>query len=239
MLLDFDGIGVTTVESELFSAGVDGDDAAKLVVEWIVAADLWHEQGHDCDDCHARADGGEPSAREYLVHDYLKFQFSKAQVEEKAEANRKRVEAYRAARKGENTSGNGVGNALHEPYVHDEYDDCTNPPTPTPTPTVISKEITSGGGDGSGVRHQGARPDCPLHEENSENPCPDCMKRRKWDGANAEQIAADEVKAKRDSKWLQANCIRCHGANTYEDEHGAVIPCHPHQHPEYQEAVNA
>lgn len=237
--LDFDGIGITTATASMCSFGVDGDDAAKLVIEWMVAADLWHEKDHDCDECHARDDGGEPAGNEYLVHDYLKYQPSKFEVEEKAEANRKRVEAWRQSQKmgkaGSNGQRNAVGNALHTPLVSDGYAAGTNPPNPNPTPTVFSKENTSRGGGGSGVPHQSARPDCPLHEENSEEPCPDCMKRRKWDDEHEDQLAADELKAKRDSKWLQENCFRCHGTNTYETKDGRVVPCRPHQHPDHQE----
>jgi hypothetical protein len=76
LFLDFDGIEITTVRGEFFAAGVEGESAAKLVIEWMVAADLWHEEDHSCDECHARDDGGKPASNEYLIHDYLEFQFS-------------------------------------------------------------------------------------------------------------------------------------------------------------------
>lgn len=221
--LDFDGIGITTVESELFAAGVDGDDAAKLVIEWMVAADLWHEQGHDCVKCHARDDGGEPTSREYLIHDYFEYQPSKAEIEAKAEANRKRVEAYREARKG---GRNAVGNALRTDSVMGAVHDT---PNPTPTPTVISNEITNGGGCATGVPHQ--RPQCRRHpHENSREACPDCQRRREWDQAAAEALA----EAKRLRRKVVDDCTSCDDFGRLDDLslcslHEALKDPLPHQ----------
>ncbi|OYN80447.1 hypothetical protein, partial [Mycolicibacterium sphagni] len=77
-------------------------------------------------------------------------------------------------------------------------------------------------------------PQCPDHpNENSETACRACKLRREWDQANEQRAAADELDAKRRSKQVQANCPRCQGTNTYEDDLG-VHPCQPHL-----EAINA
>lgn len=205
-LLDFDGIGIQTGGNGLCGVGVDGDDAIRMVIDHIVTIGLWHGQGHDCDECHARTDGGEPIRSEYLIHDYLKFQPSKAEVEEKAEANRKRVEAWREARKAERANaGNDVRNALQDehvtPYVRDEYAESTNPPNPTPNPTPSSFSLVTSSGEGyvSNARaSENPRPICPKHEENYEDgPCKPCERRRKWDEANADRLARDELERQR------------------------------------------
>lgn len=235
LFLDFEGIGITTVQGDHFTGGVDGDDAAGLVVEWMVAADLWHEAGHDCVKCHARDDGGEPSRGEYLIHDYFEYQPSKAEIDAKAEANRKRVEAWRlkngvgnaGSNGSRNGSSNAVGNALRTQSVHDT-------PTPTPTPTVISDEITSRGGCVEGERHQGTRPVCKRHpKENFTGACIHCQRRREWD----EAAEADELKARRDANTARLAAIAaCHLC-----DHNGIreISAHRTARCNHQEAINA
>jgi len=229
LFLDFDGISITTASGSHFAVDVEGEDAVKMVIEWMVEADLWHEKGHGCDECHSRDDGGEPGPREYLIHDYLKFQPSRSEVEAKAEANRKRVESFRAARKAEkeaaeaqNAVRNGVGNALRTANVHDT-------PSPTPSPSTSSYGDLGGGVTKVDARvSETPRPHCSKHKENYEGPCRACKRRREWDEAHADALKANELEAKRRekeaAKSLRENCTRCGGNNTYEDDRG-VHPC--------------
>jgi hypothetical protein len=228
LLLDFDGIGITTASSEMFAAGVDGDDAVKLVVEWMLAADLWHEFGHDCDDCHARSDGGEPSSREFLIHDYLKYQPSRSEVERKAAATKERVAKWRSEHGG-NDVGNSVTNDVRTRPVTPSVQH-----TPTPNPTPSNSSLVTSSGEGYVSNARGPRPPCSKHLENSEDEkCRACMKRRKWDEAEeADAVAAalaDELDAKRRQKDARENCVRCEGTNTYIDEAGDTHKCNPHQ----------
>jgi hypothetical protein len=216
LLLDFDGISITTFQGEMCSGGVDGDDAAKLVIEWMVAADLWHPYGHDCDSCHDRADGGEPAANEYLIHDYLKFQPSRAEVEAKLEANRKRVEAWRQSHKG---GGNGVGNSV----TNGEHTQALTQHVqaiPNPNPNPSSSLVTSSGGVAS-VDARGPRPHCAKHpNENSEESCRPCKRRREWDEKHEALVQADELDRKRTAKAAASvalrDCLLC-------DEGGWVL----------------
>ena len=72
----------------------------------LVRSGLWEEQEHD-----------------YLVHDYLDYQLSRAEVLAEREANRARAQTFRARhQKGRNGSSNGVSNGV-------------NMIAPTPTPS--------------------------------------------------------------------------------------------------------
>lgn len=104
---------------------------------------------------------------------------------------------------------------------------CLVPTQPNPTQPINPVEILGGGVTSVDAREP--RPHCPDHEENSADPCPACLRRRKWDETHADELNADELDAKRRRKWLQENCSRCHGTNTYEDADGKVRTCQPHQ----------
>ena len=242
MLMDFDGISVTTVTGEMFAGGVDGEDAAKLVLEWMVAADLLHETGHDCDDCHGRDDGGEPGCRDYLVHDYLEFQPSRAEVEAKAEANRERVRKFKEARyKGGNGVTNALANALTNAGVTEQLHD-TPTPTPTPSSSLIPKEgIKEEGLSRSEVSHQGATTEpplkCPTHRNHTDVPkCYKCQKAREANEAWHEAKKADELDARRRLKELRENCALCKGTNTIEVDDGSVRKC---DHGDQQQGTGA
>lgn len=69
-----------------------GHGQPRKLARALVAEDLWHEPGHDCDRCEPCPEG------EYLVHDYLQYQPSRAEIEAK---DRTKHEAkVRAGRKG-------------------------------------------------------------------------------------------------------------------------------------------
>lgn len=222
LLLDFAGIGITTASAQFCSISVDGDEAALLVTEWMVAVDLWHEKGHDCDECHARADGGEPTDREYLIHDYLKFQPSRAEIEAKAEATKKRVQAWREARKSGNADcnavTNGVTNSVRTRVVtHDVHD------TPNPNPNPSTSLIETSGGRVTQVDARDAktpRPHCPQHADNYEGPCRKCKARREWDDTNAAQTQAAELDRRRAIKAARETCPVCDPNGMIETPHG-------------------
>lgn len=238
LFLDFEGICITTARGELCGTAAEGDDAAALVIEWMVAADLWHEAGHDCVKCHSRDDGGEPSRGEFLVHDYFEFQPSKAEIEAKAEANRKRVEAWRAKNAAgkaatnevSNNVGNGVGNALRTEHVQPT-------PNPTPTPTVISNEITNGGGYVSAEGHQEPPSRCPSHVNHPNPPkCGACADARRAHQAWEDARQADELAARRQLREAADNCPICGGTNWIHGPDGK--PLEPAVKCNHQEAVN-
>lgn len=58
------------------------------LVHQLVTRGVWHEPGHDCPDCPAISDG-------WVIHDYLEFQPSKADVEAERAANRERQRKWR------------------------------------------------------------------------------------------------------------------------------------------------
>lgn len=193
--------------------GVDGQECAPIAVERLLDANLWHEDGHDCPSC------VQPGPRHYVVHDYLKYQPSKADVEAKAEANRKRVEAWRAkhGNAGSNGASNAVGNALRTESVQPT-------PNPTPTPTVLSDERTKEGGCVSGEPHQ--RPHCHRHpHENFKGTCNDCRLRREWDEAQEEARKADELRQRREAKARRDACTVCGGTGQVEVTDDSVRPC--------------
>lgn len=75
-VLDFDGMHLPIVDTGGVLE-VDGDALPDGLVAAMIENGLWHQPGHACDACHARADGGEPKRGHVLVHDYFDFQASK------------------------------------------------------------------------------------------------------------------------------------------------------------------
>lgn len=195
--------------------GVDGQACAPIAVQRLLDAELWHEEGHSCSSC------PQPGPRNYIVHDYLKYQFSKAQIQEKAEKNRQRVSAWREARKSEVREGNAECNALHTPPVQT---------TPTPTPTPSSSSLVTKGGAVAlrNAREGASRPICSKHpngNDNDEN-CRGCMKTREWDERRNAEMEADELHAKRLARESAENCPTCHGTNWIPDTEPAVKCIH-------------
>jgi len=194
-LVDFTGTAVL-----VGPGGVDGQGCAPIAVERLLEADLWHEDGHDCPTCI------QPGPRHYIVHDYLKYQFSKAQIEEKSEANKKRVDAWRRR----NTDGNAVGNALHTPLLTEHVHGNPNPtPPPISTSPLVAKE-----GEVALRNAREARPNCSKHPGGDDGgACRGCMKVRQWDESNAVALKADELEAKRRAREVAERCPDCRGTN--------------------------
>lgn len=190
--------------------GVDGQACAPIAVQRLLDAELWHEDGHGCPDC------VQPGPRNYVVHDYLKYQFSKAQIEEKAEANRQRVKAWRAARKNDVREANAECNALRTPRVQ-------TTPTPTPTPNTSLVDL---GGELTQVSADEPPPICPKHgENNSDIPCHACKRHREWHQLRDHANELVELKQRRRLRDLRENCQRCQGTNTVEISDGLVVKC--------------
>lgn len=190
--------------------GVDGQACAPIAIQRLLDADLWHEDGHDCPDCR------QPGPRNYIVHDYLKYQFSKAQIKEKAEANRQRVRAWREARKAEVHEPNAECNALRTPSVQ-------TTPTPTPTPSTSLVDL---GGELTQVSPDEPPPICSRHgENNSDIPCHACKKRREWSETRQKFDELVQLEERRRLKHLRESCSRCGGTNTVEVRDGLVVKC--------------
>ena len=186
----------------LGGGGVDGQACAPIAVGRLLDADLWHEDGHDCPDCI------QPGPRHYVIHDYLKYQPSKAQVEEKAEANRERVRKWSEKKQ----STNAVTNALATPALTEQLHDNPNPNPNPSTSSLVTKE--------GGVTKRNAReappPICSKHgETNADSPCRACGRRREWQELQDKARALDELDERRRIKEERESCTLC-------DENGMV-----------------
>jgi hypothetical protein len=194
------------------AGGVDGFSCAPIAVERLLEADLWHAEHHDCPGC------VQPGPRHYVVHDYLKYQPSKAEVEAKAEANRERVRKWSDKRKAET---NGVTNALATHPLTDQLHD-----NPNPNPNPSTSLVTKGGGVALDNAQEAPPPQCSKHETNSEAPCRACQKRREWDEQHSAIKAQDELETKRRARERSENCRTCHGTNWIPDTDPAVKCSH-------------
>lgn len=107
----------------------------------------------------------------------------------------------------------------------------TRTPVPTtfPAPSLIGE--TSGGG-GKSVDANGPRPQCHLHDENDDEPCRYCKRRRKWDEANPGWRERDELERRRRLREIADACPRCHGTGTYTVGDNLSAKCDPHLTPE-------
>lgn len=205
------------------AGGVDGQACAPIAVERLLDAGLWHDHGHDCPDC------VQPGPRHYVVHDYLKYQPSKAQVEKKAEETRQRVAAWR--QKNGNNVGNSVTNDVHTQAVTAHVHATPNPnPNPSTSP-LVTKE---GGVAFRNAREGASRPICSKHPNgNTDESCRGCMKCRQWDETHAANLAADELDAKRRARERAEACPHCHGTNVIDTGDNEVRKC------THQEAAHA
>ncbi|QFP94213.1 hypothetical protein SEA_JOIEB_76 [Mycobacterium phage JoieB] len=137
-LLDFDGIAINVEPGTVVPEEPSG--LVFDLIEMLVQAGLIHESGHDCDGQYCR--GIDPGNRRYLIHDYLQFQPSKKDVEEKRVANAKRVAEWRERRKKPD------GNAVTSDITNDVRNDVSNgpvttPPNPTPNPSISTHQSSS------------------------------------------------------------------------------------------------
>lgn len=219
-LVDFTGAAWITDDM----SSVDGAECAPYAVANLIEAGLWHEDGHDCIDC------VQPGRRHYVVHDYLKYQRSRADIEESARQKRERTRKWREKRDAE--LGDMSGDASQDTPVTRQVSER---PTPTPTPSTSLVETYRGRVTKVTARDgQTPRPHCSKHPENHDGPCIPCKRRREWDEANAQRLAADELEAKRRAREERAACKLCEGTYWVTDSEPAV-KC-PNCSPEAQHA---
>lgn len=192
--------------------GVDGQACAPIAVQRLLDADLWHEDGHDCPTC------PQPGPRNYIVHDYLKYQPSRAKVEAKRQAlHETRAEAGRAggARSAESRRSNGEANVKQNVKQNRSKSEA---PNPNPSLVTLGGELTQVSAD--------EPPPCPTHgDNNSEKPCGPCRRRRVWLESREEFAKLHQIEELRRLKELRDNCSRCQGTNTVEIRDGLVVKC--------------
>lgn len=117
----------------------------------LVLAGVLHQAGHNCTTCTVAQEGQgndpNPKGRRYLIHDYLEYQMSKAEIEAKAAANRQRVQEWRKNRK--NTTGNGVGNGVGNDVGNGACNSVRTDKvqTPQPQPQPQEEELTTPGAE--------------------------------------------------------------------------------------------
>lgn len=76
---------------------------AKAAIARLVEVGRWHESGHDCAEC------AQPSVKQYVVHDFLKFNPSHAEREEERRKARERMAKSRSGGSSGRTSGGSSG----------------------------------------------------------------------------------------------------------------------------------
>ena len=210
-LVDFSDAAVIVAQG-----GYDGQDCAPIAIQRLLDADLWHEDGHDCPDC------VQPGPRNYVVHDYLKYQPSREQVEAKREA--KSDARASAGRRGGQRSAEvrRSKNEANGEAKTKQNGSKTEAPTPNPTPNTSLVDL---GGELTQVSAN-EPPPCPKHgENNSETPCAACRRRRVWAEQQEETAKLHELDQRRQLREARENCPRCHGTNTYEISDGVVAKC--------------
>jgi hypothetical protein len=98
----------------------------------LLAEGMWHAPGHGCETCSPCPDG------HYLVHDYLHFQRSRAEVEtERAAAAKRQKRARDRAResRGDDDESHGDSHGVTTPVSH-------GPPDPT-RPDLVREPVVS------------------------------------------------------------------------------------------------
>lgn len=219
-LVDWTGAAVLTGTY----SGVDGHDCAPIAVELVLAAGLWHEDGHDCPDC------VQPGPRHYIIHDYLKYQPSRTEVEAKrAAVSEARAAAGRAGglKSAQTRRSKAEANGQAKTKQTSSKSEAPNPnPNPSTSPLVTKEgEVAL-----RNAHEANPRPQCSKHPNgNHEGACRGCMKVRQWDEANAAAVQADELEAKRRAREIAERCPDCHGTNLVEIGEDEVIKCNHNQ----------
>jgi hypothetical protein len=111
------------------------------LADQLVEAGAWHGLGHDCKDCPQPIDG-------WVIHDYLKYQPSRAQVERDRDAKTERQRRWREAKKGGGAGGDASTHASRDGPVDASRDAPVDPAqgdaNPVPAPP---RPEGSGAGD--------------------------------------------------------------------------------------------
>jgi hypothetical protein len=145
----------------------------------------------------------EESSSGWLFVGWEKYQFTKAKVLEHRAAEAEKKRKWREAKQGiadqqepEMSPRDTLGDNSGTPEGTGSVSTSTRPDQTRPVPSSLE---TLGGGVTSVDARQTPRPHCKDHEENSPDPCPACLRRRKWDEAR-EEAAADELEAQRQKR---------------------------------------
>lgn len=130
-------------------------------IDELVAADLWHDEGHGCTDC------AQPGPGRFVIHDYLRYQPSRADVEERRSETAERVRKYRqrhAQTRNTVTAAvtNGVSTAPPNPNPNRTNRDANpsrsaNGPEPVDNSPFTARAAAVGGFDAGRIRNVIAR----------------------------------------------------------------------------------
>lgn len=214
--------------AELFLV-IDADTEEFLLRSWMKHDGLWRTPNMAVSMANARAELSSRILRGVVVHEVAKI---KARQPDSTSWERHAVvtmlsqkavdpatlERYKGLANSipnstSNPGSNGGRNGGSNPYGHHGVNPGSNgasTPAPSPLPLTPSPE----GGYVSREPHQGVgaetpRPHCPDHEENYEDgPCRPCERRRKWDEANADRLARDELEHKRAQRATAAQALK-------------------------------
>jgi hypothetical protein len=118
--------------------------------------------------------------------------------------------------------------------VADEINPSPNP-SPNGSKTTVTEPLPEptgvGMGLGTGLTNRSnqvgeRRPQCSLHETNSETGCRPCKRRREWDERQELAALDDELAQRRQLKDIADNCVTCQGTNWIPDTDPAVKCTH-------------
>lgn len=170
------------------------------LAEWLVRAGLWK-----------KVEGG------WQFEGWSKWQKTKERVlayrEREAEKKRGQRSKPKGAGSDSVSPGDSLGTESRVPSGQNaESPTCPAQPLPTPSPSPKPEENL--GGDLTQVGHRPPRPHCPDHpNENSEDRCRHCMRRRKWDEEQEILDKDDELEQRRRAKTAEAqaqsDCLSC------------------------------
>lgn len=173
------------------------------------------------------------NSREILFGNWEKWQKTRAENVARRKREAEKKSTYRAGKKGrdyvpasgdsEMSTGDTPGDssdASENVSTRDSGGESLYPDPTRPDPTHIP--LVTSGGRGTSVDARGPRPQCLKHQENSEQPCPDCKLGRLWDEAQAGVAREDELAQRRHAKELADNCPTCNGTNWIPDTEPAV-----------------
>ncbi len=111
----------------------------------LVDAGVWHETGHGCEDCAQPTDG-------WVIHDYLKYQPSRVQVDKDRDAKTERQRRWREARKGGSSRNDASTNASRDPPVDASNDAPVDASNDAPVDAAPSRPAPPRRKRGGGTR---------------------------------------------------------------------------------------
>lgn len=185
----------------------------------LVEVGLFHPHGHGCADC------VDPPAGSYVIHDYLSYQPSRAEVEARRDViGATRAAAGRAGGLRSGVSRRAKGEANREAngkQTAKQTGSKIEAPNPNPTPRG---GVATAVPEPAGVHRE--PPPCRQHDENSDAPCNACKHRRLWEERQLLDQSTDELVAKRRAREQAESCPTCRGTNWLPDTEPAVRCAH-------------